>query len=489
MFERSSEPFGNIDGTLPLRHRRRLITALGLLLILWTLGLQTESKAADLKLASYFTDHMVLQRDCPICIWGTGDARAIIQVSIASVTTTAIVGTNHQWRAVLAPVPAGGPYVLSVSAGDQTNNVNDVCYGDVWLCSGQSNMQMPVKECDPAEQQAMLGNHSQLRLCTVGKGWNAEPQTSAEFKWQTATPDSESNFSAVAYFFAAELLRDPALAGVPLAVMDSSVGGTMCEAWIPQASLAGFDPKDLHDSMFGIKPTMLYNSMIAPLGPAAFKGVIWYQGEGNSGDPETYPQLLSTLIGSWRKQFAAPRLPFFIVQLPDYAPTWNGYYWSWEREAQAKVAQTVPDTYLILSINTTDGLNLHPKQKLEIGRRAALLARRHVYGEDIVANGPAFQSARVEGQIIRVTFKTGGSALSNSAPGNVRGFMVAGADGQYHPAEARIVGQQVLLQCDQVPSPKTVRYAWAGVPNSSLVNSSSLPAAPFRTDNFPASKN
>ena len=428
---------------------------------------------------------MVLQRDRKICIWGTGEAGATVHVIVASQHAEAVVGTNYCWQVYLDPVPAGGPYTLTAISGSQKATLDDVLYGDVWLCSGQSNMQMPVKECDAAEQQATVTNIFNLRLCSVGKAWNAEPQISADIQWRTCTTGAARNFSAVGYFFAAELLSDPAMSTVPIGVIDSSFGGTTCEGWIPRESLAGFDTNDLHLSMFGIKPSMLFNAMIAPLGNSPIKGVVWYQGESNSGHPGTYPRLLGTLIGDWRKQFATPGLPFFIVQLPDYAYQWDGFFWPWLREAQAKVARSTPDTYVVAGINTTDGFNLHPKQKLEIGRRAALLARREVYGENIVASGPVFTSARVEASTVEVTFESGGGGLSNSAPGAVKGFTMAGHDGVYRVADARIDGSEVILHCDEIPAPETVRYAWAGVPDSTLVNDDGLPAAPFRTDTFP----
>jgi len=440
---------------------------------------------AGVKLAAVFGDHMVLQRDRNISVWGEGDPQATVEVTIASQHVTVSVGTNGTWQASLKPMPAGGPYRLTAAAGDTTVTIQDVLYGDVWLCSGQSNMQMPVKETLPAEQAMAVAKHARIRLGTVAKGWNATQQTSADIKWQVGTPAAAGNFSAVGYYFASELLQDPTLAKVPIGVIDSSVGGTMCEAWIPQTALAGCDPAILHDSMFGIKPAMLYNAMIAPLGHSPIKGVIWYQGEGNASHPETYPWLLSTLIAQWRLQFDSPDLPFAIVQLPDFSSPGDSYHWPWQREAQAQVARAIPHTSLVVGIETTDGNNLHPKQKREIGRRAALLVRRDVYQEKIVGSGPTFKAARVDETNIWVTFDTAGSPLASRLTNQeVRGFAVAGEDGIYHFASARIDGDRVSVHCAEVPAPKTVRYAWASVPNATLINEAGLPAAPFRTDDF-----
>jgi sialate O-acetylesterase len=345
-------------------------------------------------------------------------------------------------------------------------------------------MQMPVKECAAAEQEATLAERPKLRLCSVAKSSNAKPQSSADIKWRTCTPESARDFSAIGYFFACELLKDPKLADLPIGLIDSSFGGTTCEGWIPQTALTSFSSNELHDSMFGIKPAALYNAMIAPLGHCGLKGVLWYQGESNSAHPETYPRLFSMLAAEWRKQFGDLELPFFVVQLPEYVKLWEGFYWPWEREAQAQAVRAVPHSALVLAINSTDGFDLHPKQKLEVGRRIALRVRHDVYLEDIVACGPVFQDTKIEGSSIRVRFDTGGDGLVSSSPGGVQGFALAGDDGAYHFARGRIDGDSVVLQCDEVPVPKTVRYAWAAVPNATLINKSGLPAAPFRTDHL-----
>jgi sialate O-acetylesterase len=452
--------------------------------ITW-LSVATPMRAAELKLASFFGDHMVLQRERAVCVWGEGEPNTPIKVSVATQVASATVSPDGGWQVRLEPLPAGGPYRLTVSSGNRSIALANVLFGDVWLCSGQSNMQMPVKQCAAAEQEATLAEHPNLRLCSVAKNANAKPQSSADIKWRPCTPESAREFSAIGYFFACELLKDRKLADLPIGVIDSSFGGTTCEGWIPQTALSNFSSNELHDSMFGIKPAALYNAMIAPLGHSSLKGVLWYQGESNSAHPGTYPQLFSTLAAEWRKQFEDLELPFFVVQLPEYVRLWEGYYWPWEREAQAQAVLAVPHSALVLAINTTDGFDLHPKQKLEIGRRIALRVRHDVYRKDIVACGPVFQDAKVEGSAIRVRFDTGGDGLAFGSPGGFQGFALAGDDGSYHFAHAKIDGDTVVLQCDEVPVPKTVRYAWAAVPNATLNNKSGLPAAPFRTDHLP----
>jgi sialate O-acetylesterase len=452
-------------------------------IILLTCGLAN----AEVQLPKILSSNMVIQRDQPVHVWGTCSANAKVQVSLGAESANAIAGPDGGWQVTLEPLAAGGPHTLTATADGTTTILTNVLCGDVWLCSGQSNMQMPVKDVKPLEQQAALVERSNLRLCSVPKTPSAKPLATADIKWSTCTPGSARDFSAVACFFASELSKDPALTNVPIGLVDSSFGGTTCEGWIPQPALAHFAADDLHDSMFGIKPANLYNGMIAPLGRFSFKGVIWYQGESNSAHPETYPALLATMISEWRKQFGQPRLPFFIVQLPDYANLWEGFYWPWIREMQARTVQSISNAALVVGIRTTDGFNLHPKEKLEIGRRAALLARQVAYGESLVASGPTFKNAAVEGSAIRVKFDTYHDGLASTTPDEIGGFAVAGADGNYHFAKATIDGETVIVRSEDIPQPQTVRYAWAAMPQATLINKSGLPAAPFRTDALPYS--
>ena len=442
------------------------------------------SKAATLKLASCIGDHAVLQRDRIVHIWGQGQPNQDVNVQINDVKVTGKVNAEGQWDVPLKALPAGGPFHLTVTSGNEKAVATDICFGDVWLCSGQSNMQMTLKECDDGNSVAeRAAEFTNLRLCTVGRGFNGKPQSTASIQWRHASAQAARDFSAVAYYFADRLLRDPELAKIPVGIIDSSFGGTTCEGWIPNDALAKLNKSDLRDSLFGIKPGMLYNAMISPLGKGPIRGVVWYQGEGNADRPASYPLLLTTMIAEWRKQFESPDLPFIIVQLPDFAQASGGLHWEWIREAQAKAVQSTPHVALAMGIETNDGFNLHPKQKHELGRRVALLALHDVYGRQIAARGPEFKSASIEGSSVRVRFEAS-KKLTARIPGLIRGFALAGEDGTYRFADARIDGDSVILHCDQIPEPKTVRYAWAGIPDSTLTDESGIPAAPFRTDDL-----
>ncbi|QEH32492.1 hypothetical protein OJF2_09690 [Aquisphaera giovannonii] len=439
--------------------------------------------AAGVRLGAPFGDHMVIQRDRPVRVWGEAAGGAGVRVRLGPRQERATAAPDGRWSATLEPLPAGGPYVLTAESGGQRAEAADVLVGDVWLCSGQSNMQMTLKESDGGPEAAdAAGALGKLRLCSVGKRPSAVPESVGEIRWRVASRESARDFSAVGFFFAADLLADPALRGVPVGVIDASFGGTMCEGWVPAEALSGFAREDLRDSMFGIRPSGLYNGMIAPLGKTSIKGVVWYQGEGNSDRPALYPRLLAALFASWRGRFEDPGLPFIVVQLPDYAPGWSGVSWAWIREAQAAAVRSAEHASLAVGIDTNDGSDLHPRPKREIGRRAALLALHDVYGRPVVARGPEFLRATPEGGSLRVAFDTAGDGLMARGGGPVRGFAVAGADGRYRYADAAIDGDAVVLRSQSVPSPLTVRYAWAGAPGANLVNRSGLPAAPFRTD-------
>lgn len=440
---------------------------------------------AELSLGAPFGDHMVLQRDRPIRIWGMANAHASVTIKLGSNSESVTANGAGRWNATLQALPAGGPFTLEVSSDDQRAALSDVLMGDVWLCSGQSNMQMSVSEAIGGEAaMARAGKLGQVRLAKVGNAWTDTPQSKADIKWQVAGAKSVGEFSAVGYFFAEELTRDRALKDVPIGVVQSSVGGTVVEAWTPREGLAGFEAKELYDSMFGIKPTTLYNGMIAPLGEMQLKGVVWYQGEGNAGHPENYSAKLVAMIQGWRKQFGTPELGFIVVGLPDFLGAWDGQYWCWLREAQAGAVEKTPGAWLALGINTTDGRDLHPKEKVEIGRRVALIARREVYGEQVVARGPMFRGATVEGGKVRVEFVSEDGLATGDGKGP-RGFMVAGEDGEFRYAEGVIEGSSVVVSSELVRAPKFVRYGWAGVPGGSLTNKSGLPAYPFRTDDLP----
>ena len=451
--------------------------------LLIALGCAASSKA-DLKLASPFSDNMVLQRNQPVAIWGEADPGAAIDLAIGSEHQKTTTDAAGHWTAHLPAMKTSlEPRNLRVESAGKTIELRNILVGDVWLCAGQSNMQMGLHEIEGGEAEVRdAGKQTRIRLLTIPKQPADTPQTHFAASWLLPSSESAKNFTAVGYTFGRELLSDPTMAEVPVGLIDCSFGGTTAEAWTSPEALAPFQKTELLDSMFGIKPAGLSHGMIAPLAPYSLTGVLWYQGESNAGRPELYPRVLSAMISDWRQKWGQPALPFFIVQLPPFVGHSGDYSFAALREAEAKAVAATPNTALAVTIDTTDGFDLHPKQKREIGRRLSLLARKMVYGEDIIASGPQFKEAIIEGASIRVFFDTHGDGLERSGQGPLRGFALAGEDGQYHFADAFIDRDSVIVGSSSVPSPKTVRYAWGGVPDATLRGKSGLPVAPFRTD-------
>lgn len=441
---------------------------------------------AELKLNSTFSDHMVLQRNQRIPVWGTASPGAEVRVSVAGKEGRATADAHGKWRAILEPMSEGTSLTMNVESGADKLSFKDVAVGEVWLCSGQSNMQWTVKDSEnSAKELSSAAKYPNIRIYAVPKSGANSPADTMKANWQPCTTATVASFSAVAYFFGRELQdADPS---IPVGLIDSSFGGTTAEAWITSEVLTrDFAGEPLEDSMFGFKPANMYNAMIAPLVPYPLAGVLWYQGESNAGRPAQYTRLLTALIANWREKWQNPKLPFLIVQLPNYAEKFFGLHYTWLREAQAKVTATVPHTGLAVSIDTSDGFNLHPPQKREISHRLALMARHMVRGEDVVSSGPTYKRSSIEGNTARVQFDNVAGGLADRDGGELRGFALAGDNGEFRYAKAHIVSPDTVeLQCDPVPQPKYIRYAWEGNPQTDLCNKEGLPAVPFRTDTLP----
>lgn len=451
------------------------------------LGVAAAADAADsLRLARVFGDHMVLQRDKPVPVWGLAAAGETVSVVFAGQTKTATADAAGRWRAVLDAMPESAePRALTVTAGATGKaEITDVLVGEVWLASGQSNMGWALEKTTTGAAAITKAADPLLRLATVGRQMPEQPAADlAACPWAASAPETAASFSAVGYFFGRDLRR---ALGVPVGIVRAAWPSSTAQAWTPLETLEA-DPvlagyisawnEKSADSPAARKsparPAVLYNGLIAPLMPFSIRGVIWYQAEGNNGDPARYATLFPAMIGAWRQGWGDPSLPFLFVQLPAFKGTKPEM-----REVQARCAATVPGTGMIVTLDVGEADEIHPRNKEPVGVRLALAARGRVYGEACPHDGPTYQSHAVEGDALVVRFAHANGLAGRG--GEVRGFEIAGADGVFQPAQAVIDGATVRLTAAGVRQAVAVRYAWAPVPDATLVNAAGLPAGPFR---------
>jgi sialate O-acetylesterase len=487
---------------------------------------------AEVGLASPFTDHAVLQRDATVPVWGWSDQLgATVTVAYGGQTKATLVNQSGIWRTDLDPMPANATgRDLVVSAGATTVTCHDVVVGEVWLASGQSNMEWGLGNSRGyAEEKARPANPliRHLRVEHIGADLPAgRVKTSG---WQTAAPDTIGGFSAVGYFFAQALSQK---LGVPVGILHASWGGTPIESWMPEPVLRASSawpalnaqwqealkvwpqkyaaqpaleaawekawkehatkgtpvtmewPRPPMGPGSGFAPARLYNGMIAPFVPYALRGALWYQGESNVGRAKEYGELLPAMIQSWRAAWLLGDFPFLVVQLPNFSDNGKATERAWAelREAQEQAVRHVRAAGLVVTIDNDEPDNLHPTNKRPVGERLALIAEAKVYGLAVECDGPTFASVVREGAAMRVKFSHAAGLTARDKP--VTGFEIAGADRVFHPAIARIDGESVLVSAPEVTEPVTVRYAFINAPAASLYNSAGLPAAPFRTDDW-----
>jgi sialate O-acetylesterase len=479
---------------------------------------------ADVVLAPLFTDHAVLQRRAAVPVWGTASSGERVTVTFRAHKQAATADAAGRWEVRLPAMEAGEPGELTIT-GNNRVVLTDVVVGEVWLCGGQSNMAFRVEELEqPAVMAAALNPN--IRHFAVGFSAAAEPLTTAKGSWVPCTPDTVGKFTGTGYFFAKDL---QARLGVPVGLVNSSVGGTQIESWMSRESLAsdpafavvnarwaevmvGYPqaradyeaalkwwenasgkerlesakqnrrkPTPPRNSAHRDAPASLFNAMVNPIVPYAVRGMLFDQGAANETRTDEYGALFKALITDWRARWAAPALPFYFVQAPNYKdPNSPGDYRAKLREAQAE-ALALPGTEMAVTIDIGTSDDPHPHNKAEVGRRFSLLARAAIYGEAVTASGPVLQGLDSAGPALRVKFKTFGHRLVARAE-PLAGFEVAGVDGRFVPAQARIDGDTVVLTAAEVPAPVAVRYAWGDDPACGLQSDAGLPAWPFRAD-------
>jgi len=439
--------------------------------------------AAELKLSAIFTDHMVLQRDMPVPVWGTAAPGEIVTVEFTAQKKSATADTQGKWLAKLDPLPANAqPSDLKVGG----LILHDVLVGDVWVCGGQSNMERQLGPRPPQppllnwEQEVAAANYPLIRHFEVAHKAAKEPLANVTGSWVVCSPQTVKNFTAIGYFFGRELGNE---LKIPIGLLHSSWGGTGVATWTSKEALDSLPEvktqlaTELSQPKVGSKtPTILFQSMIAPLIPFAIKGAIWFQGESGPGLPVPYDKIFQVMITDWRRQWGQGDFPFYFVQLPNGSPA--------TREAQAR-ALCLPHTGMAITIDVGDPTNVHGPNKAPIGQRLARLALANTYGRTGECTGPTFESATVVGAAIQVNFTHVGGGLVASDGGPLKYFTIAGADKKFVPAEARIDGDKVVVSSPQVEKPMAVRYAWVNVPvGCNLFNKAGFPAAPFRNDQW-----
>lgn len=482
------------------------------LLLLAFLALAVAPPAsADVQLPGIISDHMVLQRGAPVRIFGKAAPAEAVTVTFRGQTAQTTADPLGRWEVWLNPLTIGPAADMTIK-GANTLTVADVIVGDVWIGSGQSNMQWTVKDSDNADAEIAAANDPQVRLFYVPRKTSWSPADDVEAKWIVCSPESIPGFSAVLYYFGREIRKDTK---VPMGLIHSSWGGTPIASWISGPSLAGnarlqpfltfwqnvvanyptsyaryeqnlrkweangsqgqrpaapLGPGNPHE------PTTLYNAMVAPLIKYTIKGALWYQGETEAGraQGDIYGEALMTLVNDWRRAFAQGDFPFYWVQLANYGNANKNGHWMRVQEGQVK-ATALRNTGIVVITDIGNPTDIHPRNKQDVGRRLSLLAQGK-------GASPAYRQFTRDGNAIRIWFDNAGTGLKTRGGGPVTGFQIAGADGKYWPAEATIDGVTVRVSSADVAEPKSVRYAWDYNPDANLVNSLGLPASLFRTD-------
>ena len=494
---------------------------------------------AELQLAHLFSDGMVLQREQPVPVWGWADPGVEVTVTFGGQELTTTVGEDGKFMVYLKDMQASAdPQVLKVLSGGEEIEVRNVLVGEVWLCSGQSNMQWPVKNAKDFGEEQPAAKYPNIRMFLVDLVTANEPQKDCTGSWNVCSPENVGEFSATAYFFGREIHKE---LGVPVGLIRSCWGGTRIEAWSPMESLkqfpavmqykeqqdkgaAAFDEavevkrfeKQMQQWKLQVQkaksnggkpprrpkqkinphqsqnyPANLYNAMIHPLVPYGIRGTIWYQGEANADTVDgavAYSGLLENMVTQWRKDWGID-FPFYAVQLPNFksavdAPVQDSG-WAFIRESFLKFSREVANAGMAVGIDVGEADNIHPKNKQPIGYRLARQALVKTYGKDGVPGGPVYRSMKKDGNKIIIQFDNVGSGLVEQGGNPLKTFAIAGADRKFVAAPAAIVDDTVIVSSEQVPDPVAVRYAWSNNPEGcNLFNKEGFPASPFRTDDW-----
>lgn len=443
---------------------------------------------AQITLPAVFTDNMVLQRQSDVSVWGWGNASATIQIVgswAPQDTVKTAVAPDGKWSASIKTAQAGGPYTLEVLSGGNKHTIRQVMLGEVWLCSGQSNMEwQPRNGIMNKEAEMQAANYPDIRFFTVAKRGADHPQENCEGKWESCTPETMERSSAVAYFFGRRLYQT---LGVPVGLIISAWGGTPAEVWVPQnvveqnTELNSNKPKQTFP-WWPVESGKLYNQMIHPLVPYRIAGTIWYQGESNQDRYQSYNALMKTLISEWRKGFGHD-FPFYFVQIAPHTYNASGNTPALLREQQERTSLEMSGTgMVVISDIVNDVKNIHPTNKQDVGLRLANMALAKNYGQDIKGyQSPTYHSMTINRNKAVISFRNADEGLSCRAK-KITGIKIAGADGTWVDGNAQIVGSTIVVSSPQVKRPTKVAYCFDEATIGNLFSKSGLPVAPFCTE-------
>jgi sialate O-acetylesterase len=505
------------------------------------------SAAGDVTLPHVIGDHMVLQRGMPLRIWGWAEPGEQVTVSIAGATVSGKADAKGEWMVVVPAMEAGGPHEMTVAGDGNEIKLSDILVGEVWLCSGQSNMEMGLGVVENAEQEVAAADYPRIRLFELPRQPSGQLRPDVDCAWRVCAPNTVAaggwgGFSAVAYFFGRAIHKE---LDVPVGLIDSTWGGTRIEPWTPPEGFAlvpelepflqeiadanetyrrdvaaALDPiRDWVNAARGAlkagseiplkpaipehplgnnwRPTGLYNGMIHPLVPFAIRGAIWYQGESNVVPyDEQYTLKMKALVGGWRELWGEGDFPFYYVQIAPFDLRFHGHKIDFTvqaclREQQTEAMALIPNCGMVVTSDIGNLRDIHPRNKQDVGRRLALWALAKTYGkEDVVYSGPVYKAMKVEGDTIRVEFGHVGSGLASRDGKPLTWFEIAGEDHVWHEATAEIdAGAEgdadtVVVSSDAVKAPVAVRFGFSMLAEPNLVNKEGLPASPFRTDRW-----
>lgn len=500
------------------------------LLCLWIFVLSSSLSFAAISLPSIIGDNMVLQSDFEAPIWGKAEPNCEIVISPSWIKTRVITKSDNEgkWMAKIKTPKKAKKSTLKISCGKESRTISNILIGEVWLCSGQSNMEWTPKMLKISEKELSKAKFPKIRFFSVKRAVAKQPQDDCLGEWVECSPETAADFSAVGYYFGKELYQK---LRTPVGLINSSYGGSPAEAWTSRDTLnnnpllkiylANDANNEAHKEIYVkqyaetlnkwkqkvikavaegkpapkkpwqpvqlreyYKPTGLYNAMIHPLIPFAIKGVIWYQGESNADKAALYETLFPAMITNWRNDWQQRDFPFYYVQLAAYDKTSSSVNWAFLREAQLKTL-TLTNTGMAVAMDIGEPNNIHPRNKQDVGKRLALWALAKNYGyKNMTYSGPIYKGMNIEDDRIRISFDYAKSGLKTPKRQELKGFTISGEDGFFVPANAKINRGTVIVWSEQIENPKAVRYGWADWMEVNLYNKKGLPASPFRTDSF-----